>query len=1317
MRKGVFGQAVTATDVEHLPADTGPIVFVRLCGALIGRALADRVGSFTLPEISERINVPDGGVDAEYTTPEALAVAETGGLIGPGRTVFQFKYRDASATNRSTIVQKLAQKLRLEFPRVAPKCDRYVLLTNAHLSGAQRRRLRDSLVGSYPAFGSNPVVWGAAEIALALNQVPHLRHLFFSEGGLCTLDFAEEELKVAYSKIGWPPFINRDHELATVAAFVKDGAARFLKVIGPKYVGKTRLVIEAMKRSKVPVVWAAAPEYATLEVFRELDSSNIESIFVVDQCDETSIQEIDERARARKRLKAIAISVGPELPESPVTTGTLVVRHFSYQDALTLIERFIPRMPFLQQSWLQDATGGIPGLILHVAALLKEAQISSHTSADEVHRRLGALLEQQYLFQLSSSARRALEILSLLPLIGIQGSVGKEMEAVCRALDLSPEVLESELPSLKNSGLVRQRGRFIEVVPPRLAEHLASYVLNHPDKLLAALKLALALEPGAFLRFLERFRNLPNDEVKATISRVFLPDGWFPDVDSLITNAKSFELLAPAAPIPALRCLESILTASSEEELKIRVVGDERRSLVWVLEDLALRSATFEGAAKLLLLLAGAENETYGNSAEGVFTSLFHWEHPELPASLASRLRVLREGAKSASPTQRKIIATACGEAFKDVVIMHHHAKGSAIPERPYRRKTEDEVRQYAGDVFSLLNTLSRDQNVEVRKEAVEETLDSFRTFVKFSLTPEGFQALGENAFETLEEIGRSAQNARLRAKVVSELELTLSDLTETQAAGASPAAQQVIERMKDLLEKLTNRELRDQLWRWVGPRSWGLLARLDDSAEVLTSTHIQAVASELLRKPELFEQHVDWLTDEEAEQRTGLFQQLGAEDKGGALFNILLSRFAQPFGPQAFSAYFQGWYKSDPDGAERTLDDLLESHPDLAAGILGATCSIPASSKTTIDRLLRLIAKGSMLRSSFADQIAFALQWDQLGADDVERLIRALDDRTSEVRSSLLFPLLIKVARGAEITPSLKSLAWDFLDSTFPAENNSRRHDWDGLAAKLGRQEPDRLRESVEQVIKTSLAKQDRRLNLDHELPLVWRTLKERNRSGLLRMLLRFALNPDLPYWIDWMLSELIDPSRDRETLLQFVQEAGIEGARAVALNLEADKPGFWELARDLIVGWGDDDRVKDTLLSHLMGGSWTDSAVQMISARIESATKLLTDSDPKVARWAQEVVSGLEDWRRHEVREDQEDWIWDYRIRRSELEGMLQQKDSPERLWAIGRLLKDAPPKRVLELLTLQEILDALPEIRDLDDRTRRTWEGYARFWSQSH
>jgi len=211
--------------------------------------------------------------------------------------------------------------------------------------------------------------------------------------------------------------------------------------------------------------------------------------------------------------------------------------------------------------------------------------------------------------------------------------------------------------------------------------------------------------------------------------------------------------------------------------------------------------------------------------------------------------------------------------------------------------------------------------------------------------------------------------------------------------------------------------------------------------------------------------------------------------------------------------------------------------------------------------------------------------------------------------------------------------------------------------------------------------------------------------------------MNPSVSDTVDWALSELIDPARDREAILQFVHQVGLEAARTVALNLEADKSGFWELARDLIAAWGDDGRLNARLHSSAMSGGYSGSAVPMIKSRIESAKKLLTHPKARVATWAQDLVSSLEARHRREEREDQEGWIWDYRIRRSQLETMVKQKDSPERLWAIGRLLKDAPKERVLELLTPEEILDALPRIQNLDERTRRMWEGWARHWSTRH
>src|SRR5439155_937319 len=113
-----------------------------------------------------------------------------------------------------------------------------------------------------------------AEIAVRLNQSPHLRHLFFSTGGFCTLDVAEEDLRAAYKTVGWPPFVGRGHERAAIEEFVKASTARVMQVVGPRYVGKTRLVIEALKPYGAGVAWASRAEGLLVDHFRDLDTSD-----------------------------------------------------------------------------------------------------------------------------------------------------------------------------------------------------------------------------------------------------------------------------------------------------------------------------------------------------------------------------------------------------------------------------------------------------------------------------------------------------------------------------------------------------------------------------------------------------------------------------------------------------------------------------------------------------------------------------------------------------------------------------------------------------------------------------------------------------------------------------------------------------------------------------------------------------------------------------------------------------------------------------------------------------------------------------------
>ena len=1313
MRKAIFGQPVTAVDVERLPGADRAVGFVRLCGALIGAALAERAGFFTLPRISERVNVPDGGVDASYTATVGLDIAEAGGLVGPGTSVYQFKYRDPAAAALGALVNGIVQKLRQEVRRTPPAADRYVLMTNLSLSLEHGRRLREALMEAHPPLASKVVVvWGAAEVALALNATPRLRHVFFSESGLCTLDTAESELRAAYESVGWPDFVDREDERRAIESFAGDPGARYLELVGPRYSGRTRLVIEALEKWGASVIWASEPEAATLDVVRELDSDTSPGILVVDGCTPAALRDVRDRARSRQRLKTIGISTGGVREASGVERGRIVVDRLPYDAAAKLVRNVLGHMAPLQESWVIETAGSLPGLLVHVAALLRDGAISPAPDPDGVQRRLGDFLHDRYTQGLSPKAREALAAASLLSAVGVEGDVGREIDAVSEALGIEPGTFGLVRSELEDHGLVRRRGRFVEVIPPRLAEEVASRTLLRPETAIA--ELSVRLTGSAFMRFLERLRSLPGDTSRRTIANILEAGGWFQDLGSLERGARRFEALVPAAPGEALRCLERLLGPLSAEELLGRVTGDFRRSVVFALDELALGSRTFSVAARLLLALAEAENEDYGNNARGTFVSLFHWNHPEVPAPLTVRQEVLEAGAASGSAARRAVVAKACGTAFSEHgFVFLHHSKGPMVPERPARPGTWEEVRRYGEGVLAILDRLITDSDASVRDEAATSLEEVVGAFVRLSLLPDGFHSLGGKAFGALERVGREAGSARSRSRAVSSLELIAEGLREQAEANPLDSVAAALGRARALIEHLTARTLKDRLWYWLGPQTWAL--EVDPQGQERTVSAIRALARELAADPQALRKELPWLTSEDAEHRSPLFHELGRLDRGERL-GPLLAEPGDQFWAQAVAAYFQGWHETEPDRAGRALDDLIASRPDLSAGTLAATGSLPTS-HDTVRRVRQIAEHRGIPRPELARQIAFGLAWDRLSAPDAEALIGSIDDQTAETRSVLLHGIRLRLARGAELSAGLEDMGWSFLESTLPAdEGRARDAGWDGLAMKLGERDPKRLLALFTRLLRESVSQGRRRFRPSNDVALTWKTLLRRERQGLLGVLLEFSLGPDVPYWLDWALSKELRPDEDMPTLLAFVERHGIEGARVVADAVDAERDGFWRLARQLLVRWGEDQRLGARLASRALSGSWSGSAVPLIVERLRLAQELASDPDPKVVRWAQTVLASLQEWKKSAAREDREDWIWDQRISRAELEGILEQKNTPERVWVIGRLLKDAPESRGRELLTPEDILDALPGLGHLDERTRRKWEAWARHWSRA-
>jgi hypothetical protein len=605
-----------------------------------------------------------------------------------------------------------------------------------------------------------------------------------------------------------------------------------------------------------------------------------------------------------------------------------------------------------------------------------------------------------------------------------------------------------------------------------------------------------------------------------------------------------------------------------------------------------------------------------------------------------------------------------------------------------------------------VLQTLCQDPDARVREEAHGNSIENVRVFVRDSVLPDQFHELGQTAFSLLGQIASDAPRARLWSRIVTQLELVRDDLSRSPDLGGAVEASAHV---RQLHERLVNGSLTARLWHWVGPSSREVdVMRSEDDPRV--SAAIEALANELVSNAQVFRSHVEWLTGDEAEYRVPLFERLGEHDRGGPLFQILLEARAGRYWPVAFGAYCVGWSRKAAGDVDLALDRLADD-AGLHRGVLAATAWLLPSERS-VERLIRLVTGAGIPRADLAREAALSVPWAALTASQAERLLQALDDGTHEVRSTFLHARL-RDARDAELTPSLREFTWLCLDTTARGETPLSDRSWDFLAAKLGRQEPARLREVVWDAL-TSPGAARRTTLLQDRLSHSWRALRNADRPGTVQMLLDLAV-ANGPSEVARDLQQVIDPAQDRDALLHWAQETGPPGVAVVADSLDPDRPGFWGLARELLIRWGDDPGVGERLLAHLHTGSWSGSAVPMIDDRLSGGRELVTDPDWRVAAWAQRAVNELEGWRRREQREDEEDWIWDNRISRAEIEGMLAKHDSPERLWAIGRLLKDAPEERVRELLSPAEILEALPKLDYLDRRTTEKWEAWARHRSE--
>jgi hypothetical protein len=173
----IHGRAINSEQIEiGIGREFGdPRRFPSLCNSLIW-AYA-KSASASLPSFTERVNVADLGIDAEWET--EIPPDHDSRLLGPRWNVFQIKQRDVSAQGRGKAFSRLKGELKGAIEalhkRTGRRPEKYILFTNldlGHSTSGQKGQLREKILEGYDRPGDVRVeIVGAAELVSFLKRL------------------------------------------------------------------------------------------------------------------------------------------------------------------------------------------------------------------------------------------------------------------------------------------------------------------------------------------------------------------------------------------------------------------------------------------------------------------------------------------------------------------------------------------------------------------------------------------------------------------------------------------------------------------------------------------------------------------------------------------------------------------------------------------------------------------------------------------------------------------------------------------------------------------------------------------------------------------------------------------------------------------------------------------------------------------------------------------------------------------------------------------------------------------------------------------
>ena len=918
---------VNNEDLGRLDERTAVDFFQRLLWAE-----ARRIGiEISKINVSTRVNVPDGGVDA---TVDDTLIATGAGIIKQGKTSYQIKSGQSFSPWQKSEIQKELfgertplnkQNLGESIRACLDAGGTYVLVctgidlveprpTDAlnHIKnylkqcGYQQPQVdvwsQNNLIGFLDSFPS---------LALQVNQRDRLNfqtHRSWAE---------DDDMRVQFSRGR-----SQDNSIAIIQNELrKNNDTVHLRVLGEPGIGKTKLVLEATRTDDLSplVIYCSASQFRDSVLMNQLlrDDNQFSAVLVIDECDPDSRSYIWNKLRHRgPRIKLITIHNDYEEQSGGIT----------YYDTPPLedeqIRNIIVReyqIPADQASRWSELCDGSPrvahvigqNLLNNPEDLLKPPSTVNIWERYIVGR---ASLDSQEV----KDRRRVLRYIALFKRFGFERFVMAEAQAIAQRVGIEWNRFQEIVDDLKKRKILQ--GEFTLYITPK-ALHIKLWTewWDIYGRGFDLEEFKQDLRPDLLEWFYEMFQYAAESEAASRIVEDLLgPNGPFQNDENLKARLGSgfFLALAEANPKSALKCLMRTIGTWDKETLLQFTEG--RRNVIWAIEKIAMWRDLFADAARLLLALGEAENESCSNNASGVFAGLFSprpGRAGPTEASPAKRFPILKEAIKSSSKERRFLALKACDAALQLRSFSRTYgAEYQGLRPEPnfWIPKTYGELWDAYKRVWQLLSEQLGCLPKDEREEGVDILIGHARQIGKVedlsNLVVDTIRALIEKEF---------VSEKQIVAKIVEFFHYEGEKLAvETQQC------------WEQLRTELIGSDFHSMMQRYVGMDL--LEDKFDENRNHADQAQpwIEKLAQQAVEAPSLLQSELRWLVTMEAQKGYDFGHELGKRDDGFCLLPMLLA--AQRNASENASVYFlSGYFRTifdrDPSLWEEQLDALID--------------------------------------------------------------------------------------------------------------------------------------------------------------------------------------------------------------------------------------------------------------------------------------------------------------------------------------------------------------------------------------------------------